>query len=361
MAGLEVRTAALMDGRTAARRPAILWHDGQFLHLATEGQEAEVLAPELLRWLERSPARTILARTDMPDWRLSAEPGLPPDWLRAVRGSHQWEGRTALRWGAGIAAALGVCALLWVRGGPVLDAAAVHVPDAVTRPIGESLVEGLSRMGRCDTPEARTAIDSLLARLEPEEGHSEPITVTVVDWRVANALAAPGGQVVLTRGLLETADGPDEVAGVLAHELGHIAHRHMNKALLRAFGMSLLLSSVGGNAGAMADSLLTNALSRDDEREADAYALTTLERAGVSAAGLAAFFERNMRRGERAEDAGQAESGAFGRIGSYTSTHPPSPERLAVIRAAVLAEGETRPALDGAQWAALRQVCGGES
>jgi hypothetical protein len=356
-AGVAVRTAALMDGQTAARRPVILWQEAEQLHLSGEGGDTEILDPHTLRWLERSPARTILARTDIPDWRISAEPGLPADWLAGVRGMHQWEGRTAARWAAGIAALLGLFALLWFRGGPILDAAAPLVPDAVTHPVGEAVVESLARMGTCDSDEARGALLLLLDRLEPEDGYVEPVRVTVVDWGIANALAAPGGQVVLTRGLIEKADGPDEVAGVLAHELGHVEHRHMNKALIRAFGLSVLLSSVGGNTGAMADMLLTNAMSRDDEREADAWALEALARAGISAGGLADFFQRNLPRSGQAEEA-ESEKGAFGRIGSYASTHPPSTERLRSIRLAVASERETASALDPRDWAALQAVCG---
>lgn len=238
-----------MDGQTAVRLAVTLaWTPGDLL-LARDGHAPETLAPTRLRRIAHGPARTILARTAIPDWRLSAEPGLPDDWLRSVRGAHQWERRTALHWTIGMAAVLAAFGLLWFRGGPILDAAAPLLPDAVTRPVGEALVEGLARMGTCDTPEAGAAIDRLLARLAPEGGDGEPITVTIVDWQVANALAAHGGQVVLTRGLIETADGPDEVAGVLAHELGYVSHHHMNKALIRAFGLSILLSSVGGNAG----------------------------------------------------------------------------------------------------------------
>ena len=48
-----------------------------------------------------------------------------------------------------------------------------------------------------------------------------PVRVVLLDWRLVNAFAVPGGQIILTRGLVQTAGSPDEVAGVLAHELGH--------------------------------------------------------------------------------------------------------------------------------------------
>ena len=66
----------------------------------------------------------------------------------------------------------------------------------------------------------------MVARLDADARLPYPLRVSVLDHGMANALAVPGGRILIFRGLLEAADNPEEVAGVLAHEIGHVAARH---------------------------------------------------------------------------------------------------------------------------------------
>ena len=125
----------------------------------------------------------------------------------------------------------------------------------------------------------------------------------VVNTNEVNAFALPGGFVYVTRGVLERADRLDEVAGVMAHEIGHIVRRHSAKQIQQAerrdVGLVLLCTltrvckSVGGviaiKAGADA---MTAQYSQRDESEADAEAVTITRRANIDPEGLRSFLQK---------------------------------------------------------------------
>jgi predicted Zn-dependent protease len=137
-----------------------------------------------------------------------------------------------------------------------------------------------------------------------------------------NAFALPGGVIVFLDGIVEMAHGDDEMLlAVLAHESGHQQMHHMTRSLFRGLGGAALAgllwgdySSVASNAAILFGQL---SYSRDDEREADDFALAALPRAGVSPGAIARFFFQ--------ED---AESKKKGRVQmDWLSTHPGSRDR----------------------------------
>ncbi|MFQ3664766.1 MAG: M48 family metallopeptidase [Sphingomonadaceae bacterium] len=354
----DLHPAALMDGERLGRRPVhlLLHGDGlTILHPAADDRDEDVLFSEL-RLVEALPDRTVFTRAGRPDWRLVAQPALPAAFSGRVRKAGPGMARNALLYGGTAALILALGLFLWFRGGALVAAAAPLVPESVTVPLGETIVQTMTGGRICESAAAEAALARLTDRLLPDGSGAEPVRVQVADLAVANAFAAPGGQVVLTRGLIEQASGPDEVAGVLAHEFGHVAHRHATRMLLRNMGMSILLGGFS-DAARMGDTLLANVMSREAEREADRFALDALAAANISPAGLAAFFERAGR--AVASDQENAKSGRdlFATIGTWASTHPPSAERLATFRAAAEAAGETVPAMDASDWNALRAAC----
>lgn len=341
--------AALFDGESAARRTVMVrpWAGG----LSVTGERQADYARAELRLLESGPRRTILGLADHPDWRLVAEPPLPADWLSGIERHDRLSRPQMVRLAVagGVAAAL--AGVLWLAGGALLTAAAPLVPDTVTEPLGKAFVAQLSGDRACTSPEAEAALSKLVDRLHPPR----PVTVTIADWKLANAFAGPGGQIILTRGLLEEASGPDEVAGVLAHEIGHVARHHPTKALLRHYGVSLFAGALGGGYAQTADLGLLLAASREAEREADAYGLEAMAAAKVSPQGLAAFFERQKRPGPKATKNDGADT-LLQKLGSYATTHPSDDERLAAIREAAAGVKGT-PALSTEEWAALKAAC----
>ena len=164
-----------------------------------------------------------------------------------------------------------------------------------------------------------------------------------------NAFTLPGGRIVFMRALIEQAQSPDEVAGVLAHEMGHVAHRDAMRAVIHAGGISFLVGTLLGDftgAGALvigSKFLLTSRYSRRNETEADAFAIAVMTKAGGDVGALAQFLRRVARTpGER-----QLE---------ILLTHPVTDDRVAAIERAAPA-GQRRPLLDQAEWSALKAIC----
>jgi Zn-dependent protease with chaperone function len=174
--------------------------------------------------------------------------------------------------------------------------------------------------------------------------------VRLVNLSVPNAFSLPGGAVLMTRGLVEQAKDVDEVEGVLAHELAHVAHRDVLAELIESTFMSAIWAlTVGDYSGLLVvdprtvQNLLSLRHSRDAETEADATAAELLEKASVSTGGLVAFFERSR--------LNMADRLAF------LSTHPATADRLTRLRAR--AQVPTSPAFDAAMLGTLRRSCAG--
>ncbi|WP_425040504.1 M48 family metallopeptidase [Primorskyibacter sp. S187A] len=212
---------------------------------------------------------------------------------------------------------------------------------------------GGSELGdlRCEGAEGRAALDSMLERLTQGKEFDYDVEVMVFDHAMVNAFAAPGGQVVLMRGLLEEAPGPDAVAAVLAHEIGHVMNRDPTRAALRSVGsaglLSLLLGDVSGGAVlvAMGEHLMNTSYSREAETGADTFALTMLNEAGISSEGLGAFF---------AQIAHDHES--F-RVPEYLMSHPEPGGRAERARQNAAMQDGTTPALVEPLWTDLKTIC----
>jgi len=175
-------------------------------------------------------------------------------------------------------------------------------------------------------------------------GPAYPYSFSVADYRDINAFALPGGPVWIHRGLLHAATSESQVAGVLAHEVAHIAERHaadqLTKATIANLGLGLLGAVLGNGGGAsaaqLAASFLANGVflkfSRDDEREADALGLQLLRRAGWDGRGLVELFEILQRESARNPSS----------VEGFFSSHPPPQDRIARLRTEAGRGGGTR-------------------
>ncbi|MBF0407122.1 MAG: M48 family metallopeptidase [Candidatus Riflebacteria bacterium] len=149
----------------------------------------------------------------------------------------------------------------------------------------------------------------------------------LVDVPVMNAMAAPGGHVVVFTGLLHKIENPEELAGILAHEIQHAHKRHGTKSILKSAGIGILFSLVFGDLGGLeilfrdfGAKLSELSYSRENEREADSGAVEMLMNARIDPMKFPAFFKR------LAKD----ESIIQKKI-SIFFTHPPSEERETII------------------------------
>ena len=166
-------------------------------------------------------------------------------------------------------------------------------------------------------------------------GPRYPYSFSVANYRELNAFALPGGPVWIHRGILHAAANESQLAGVLAHEIAHIAQRHaadqITKQLVANGFLGLLGAVLGNDPGAARTAQIGAQIlaggymlkfSRDDEREADRVGLQIVRRAGWDPRGIAEFMEALRR--EQGRDPGSVEV--------FLSSHPAPAERAVVLR-----------------------------
>jgi predicted Zn-dependent protease len=166
-------------------------------------------------------------------------------------------------------------------------------------------------------------------------GPRYPYSFSIANRRDLNAFALPGGPVWIHRGILHAAANESQVAGVLAHEIAHIAQRHAADQITKqlvANGFLGLLGAVLGNDPGGARTAQVGAqilaggyllkFSRDDERDADRIGIDIVRRAGWDPRGMAEFMD--VLRREQGRDPGSVEV--------FLSTHPAPAERAVVLR-----------------------------
>jgi beta-barrel assembly-enhancing protease len=271
---------------------------------------------------------------------LTAAGALAPEWRPRRR---PWHG---LAW-----AMLGVSVLLagFVVVVRVPAVAAALVPASAENRLGEAFepwVVGNHRICRNDA--GQRALEQLEARLAHAAAVSQPVHLVVVDSPSINALTLPGARLVVMRGLLDHVENGDQLAGVLAHETGHIASRDPLQGMFRQAGIGLVSAMLGVNGwnvdmSSLAGRLVGLSYSRKMESAADAHGVAYLRASGLRSDGLAGFFAVMARR----------EGNGNGAV-DFLSDHPPTIEREQQSRGSP--EGEH--ALTAGQWLAVRQMCG---
>ncbi|MEX2223875.1 MAG: M48 family metallopeptidase [Candidatus Rokuibacteriota bacterium] len=354
-----------LDGRTAARHPATIRLMREGLEITAAGgtrfwpyqelrQTQGSYAGEEVR-LERGgelPETLLIPDAAFLQSLHEAAPHIGPRFHDPRRRSAR------IKWT--IVAAGGVLAAtvaIYFWGIPALAVLATpYVPVAWEESVGRSAMAFLAPPERrCGDAELGAAVDGVVRRLTAA-GPPSPYTmrVYVVNRPVVNALAAPGGHVVIFRGLLERSGTPEELAGVMAHELQHILRRHTTRAVIQDVGTGLLLMALTGDmTGPLAYGLQTaRALgdlrySRRAEEEADREGLRMMMAARLDPGSMIAFFE-NI----------QKEAGAQPEVLTYLSSHPMPAERIARLRAmSATWQGPAEPLLPQADWPALTKRC----
>jgi predicted Zn-dependent protease len=235
----------------------------------------------------------------------------------------------------------------------VADRLAPFIPYALERRLGEAVdtqVRSLFGAEACSAEPGRTALSALADRLTAAAALPLPVEITVLPSDVVNAVALPGGRVYVFKGLLAVADSPDELAGVLSHELGHVAGRDGLRKLLETGGSSFLLGLLFGDvtgSGAIvfaAQLLVDSRYSREAEAAADAFAAELMLGLGRSPKPLGVFLNR-------------IDSGGDSAL-AFISSHPVTSTRVRAL------EARDRPAtgaplLETAEWQALKAICTG--
>ena len=301
--------------------------------------------------IDGGEARLTCEREDVPSNLFD----LAPRTARARKKS-RWKGSAKVL--TGMVAAVIVLTLFLVVALPKLSRwSAMLVPVSWEVAIGEavfgqivtllSTVSDKDRLEVCVAPNGAAALATITDRLGDVVESPYRFKFHVLDHGMVNAFALPGGTIVVFRGLIEFVDSPDELAGIIAHEMGHVVERHSMEKLMEQLGLGfffgMLLGDVSTGAVALSgEVLLSLSFSRQAEGEADDLALEYLGRAGLDARPLGDFFSRL-----------QALYGSAGDWPRIVSTHPPSGERASKFRNAPAGDN----ALSAADWLALRGIC----
>jgi Zn-dependent protease with chaperone function len=333
------------DGVSAVQRFPALIADGDGFSLVDGDRRDGPFAFAALEPREPIGGAPVFGLKKRPGWRITFVDGLP-DWVadRLPR-ARRYGGiidRIGL-WPATLAFAV-VAAVTIVMVVQLPTVVAPLIPTSVERKMGDLMIGDLG--GRvCNGPGGQAALNAIASRL----GAPDYVDVRVVKIPVVNAVTLPGGKILIFDKLLQEAQSPDEVAGVLAHELGHARHRDVMAGLLRQFGLSLVLGGMQDNVGSYTNAVLATTYTRSAETSADGYAIDDLRNAHISPTATADFFHRLGR--------DEPKLGKAGVVISYLSTHPMSADRANRFSSSATKGAAYTPALDPAQWQALRGIC----
>jgi Zn-dependent protease with chaperone function len=254
--------------------------------------------------------------------------------LRAAGYQDSWVARTQRRWSHVLGAVVVLVAAilaLYRWGLPVAaDYAARRIPLKVEKLIGARAARIIeeqfapSKLEGQQADRVRRVFDSIV----PSDGRDFRVVLRDGGPFGANAFALPGGTIVVTDQLVQLAPEDAALAGVLAHEIGHVESRHVMRQVISSTVVGAVVTLIAGDvSGVMAGlpaALANLSYSRDMEREADAYAIQLLKRRNVPIEPLAALLQR-LQTAHKGEGQGWAR---------YLKTHPDTDDRIAAIRAA---------------------------
>lgn len=332
------------DGVTARRRHPDVRGDDAGLWLSEGDWHEGPIAWDSLITRDRNAQTWLIGRRDRDGWRLALNGAVPEEVAVRLAGPDHygrwidslglWKASAAFAVVAAGVVAIGFAAPAWV---------ARAVPMSWERRLGDAMVGDFGAR-LCKAPAGQAALDRLVARVAPD---SRDLDVKVTAVPMVNAAALPGGRIVIFEKLLTEAKSADEVAGVLAHEVGHVRNRDVMTALARQAGIGFVLASLTGDVGNTFGTLLAARYSRTAESEADAFAIRSLATANVSPLPTARFFA------ELAKMEDKLPTGALG----YLSSHPLSRERRTRFERAGATHRADTPALTAADWAALQRIC----
>lgn len=337
------------DGKNAVRRKVEVQIIGrQFYLLETERRHGPFAFSEV-EYVTHKDDADVYGLKEADGWRLMLSGPVPSDlsaMLPARRNYGGWVdrlgfGKAAVAFTLASAAAVAVVLLSpqWL---------APLIPSSVDEKLGDALVGDFG--GRfCSTPAGDAALKKLVASLD---ANPDDLQVEVAKIDMINAVALPGGNVILFDGLVKQARSPDEVAGVFAHEIGHVREKHVMQALLRQMGLAVVLGGIDGNSGALVNNMLSMSYSRESEAEADAHSMKALGAANISPIGTASFFDR-LSKMDGSANSSTSDNG----IAGYMSSHPLSRSRKDAFEKSIVKGKNYKPALTPTEWTELKTMC----
>ena len=279
----------------------------------------------------------------------SVHPDISRHAHQSIAGAARARHATTMWIWVAVGSIIAVLAGVWVASDALVRMAVNRIPIEWERGIGESARNEILTGQRVVTEgPAVEAVEEITRRLTDHIPDSPyRFQVTVVRNEAVNAMALPGGAVIVYTGLLKQSDSPEEVAGVLAHEVNHVLLRHGLESLVQSVGLTALAMVLLGNQQGLIGSLerlgiqlTTLKFSREKETEADVHGLRLLSQANISPAGMIQFFERLAK--------------TEGAPVALLSTHPMSAERAARLIKEERDVSGRAPDAFGFDWAAIK-------
>ncbi len=195
------------------------------------------------------------------------------------------------------------------------------------------------------------AVDQIYKRLLAGMEETEyDYQIYIIQNDNINAFASLGGNIVLFSGLLKYADSPEEVAAVLAHEMGHVEKRHVVNKVVKELGVSLVLSILSGGDVGFLNEILQQSVStvfdRGQESEADDYGLELLENSNIHPNVMAAIF-RKIR-----DEYGSSTYESL----EFLSSHPNTNKRIKKALKYETQEGFATRKIEGVDWKLIQDA-----
>ncbi len=312
--------ALYFDGRSARGQPVLLHVDGSDLCAQAQSASPQDMPPAPLRWPLRSvvwPERTRHGQRVVQlrgGGSLQVSDATAFDAWRLAHGAREsWVVRAQQNWRAALIAVLGMAVLVvagYHWGVPALAQGVVAlIPPEVDRSVGQATLAQIDSrwLSPSTLPAPRQAeLKSLFAQAVKAAfptGQTLPAPDYELHFRAAdkrigpNAFALPGGGIIITDALVELLQGHDDtLLGVMAHELGHVQHRHGMRGVVQLALVGAVTAVALGDFSTLlagVPALLAQlAYSRDAERQSDAMAVQVLRAAGKSPAVMVLLFEQ---------------------------------------------------------------------
>lgn len=222
------------------------------------------------------------------------------------------------------------------------------IPHSWDNALGQYVITQMAgNYKNCIDKEGVAALDKIVNKLTQNQSLEHPVSVKVIDMDDVNAFTVPGFHIVIMKGLIDSAKSPDEVTGVLAHEMAHAIEHHPTAGLIAQLGVEIIIHSAFGSFPDIGINILNFTYSRKNEFEADAIGVKLLNEANISGLGLVEFFDtiKDMQGDEEALE-----------FTVYLSTHPATSERITRVKS-LNKQNKFQPSLNTKEWKALQNIC----
>ncbi len=255
---------------------------------------------------------------------------------------------------------------MWAVGIPTMtEQVADNVPPAWEVKLGDRVFESIFIPSPVKpTPEVQKMLDTISERLlatVPDQPYT--FRIYIHPSNQVNALALPGGIIVVFQGLLNKTEDPAELAGVLAHEFQHVLRRHSTRGIIRQLAKGMLLAIVVGDTNTVMNVVLGAAeqleglsFSRKMETEADTIGMEMMRNAGIDPQGMVRIFKKLQEEERKMLKELKSDEKELPEWMKYLSTHPAAEDRVQMLNEMARRPGfQLKPLLKEENWTVVHK------